>query len=65
MEKVPPVQRGLSPRAALVWIRLLSKGEKQRSDKEQDESNGTRLTANSSQIRFFICSGDTLKVLKL
>ena len=29
------------------------------------KTNEKRLTANTSQIRFFICSGNALKMLKL
>jgi hypothetical protein len=63
--KVPPNQRGVFPRAASAWIRLISKGENRDQIKNKMKTNGRRVTANTSQIRFFICSGNALKMLKL
>ena len=37
--------------------------ENERSNKEQSESNGRRLTANTSQVSFFIIIRNTLEML--
>ena len=65
MMKVPPNQRGLFPLAASVSIRLRSKDENKDQIKNRIKTNGRRLTADTSHIRFFIWIGNALKMLKL